>query len=91
MNGIKKIRYNCRKVTFLIEKKLIGRITLRERLELKIHQAGCSICKTFEQQSIIINKMVSNLFHTTHRHEWKLDEKFKKELQEHIEEQLGKN
>jgi len=88
---IKKIAYNCKQATFLIEKKQVGILTLRERLELKIHLAGCSVCRVFEQQSIAINKMVKELFHTSQHQEMKLDETFKNELQERIEEKLNKN
>ncbi len=89
---IEKIAYNCKKATFLIEKKQIGTISPREKLELKIHLAGCSVCRIFEQQSIKINEMVKNLFHTNNQQEEiKLDEDFKKAMQERIEKELNKN
>lgn len=89
---IEKIAYNCKKATFLIEKKQIGTISPREKLELKIHLAGCSVCRIFEQQSIKINEMVKNLFHTNNQQEEiKLDEAFKKAMQERIEKELNKN
>lgn len=91
MNEIKKIAYNCRKATFLIEKKQIGKITLREQLELKIHLAGCSVCKTFERQSIMINRMVQQLIHAAHQPEIKLDDQVKREMQQQIEKELNKN
>jgi len=89
---LKKIQYNCKKATFLIEKKQIGQITVREKLELQIHLAGCSVCRIFEQQSKIINRMVYDLFHEPKPNEhMKLDDKFKKELQHLIEEKLNKH
>ena len=91
MNEIKKIAYNCRKATFLIEKKQIVVLTLREKLELKIHLAGCSVCRMYQQQSIMINQMVKDLFHHSQPREIKLDETFKTELQERIEEKLNEN
>ena len=90
-NGLKEIVYNCRKATYLIEKRQLGSITLREKLELQIHLAGCSVCKTFLKQSVLINKMVHDLFQSTSVKELKLDDQFKKELQERIEDQLDKN
>ncbi|WP_316834351.1 hypothetical protein [Pedobacter nutrimenti] len=90
MNELKKILYNCRKATYLIEKQQIGRITLREKMELKIHLTGCSICKTFQRQSILINHMVKNLFKADHQTELKLDDKFKNHLQKRIEEIIEK-
>ena len=91
MDEIKKIAYNCRKATFLIEKKQLETLTLREKLELKIHLAGCSICRTFQQQSIMINQMVKDMFSSSQPQEIKLDETFKNELQERIKEKLNEN
>ncbi len=42
----------------MIEKKQTGKISVREKLELKIHLAVCPCCRVFEQQSIGINKLV---------------------------------
>jgi hypothetical protein len=91
MNELNKIRHNCRKATFLIEKKLAGKITLRERLELKIHLAGCSVCRLFLQQSVAINKMIKDLFKASEQKDVSLDEAFKKDLQERIEEELKRH
>jgi hypothetical protein len=85
MNRFKKIVYNCHKATFLIEKKQIGTITFREKIELKIHLTGCVICRIFQQQSILINRTVKDLFQ--HR-QMKLEDDFKKQLQRRIDEEL---
>ncbi|ETZ19551.1 hypothetical protein [Pedobacter sp. V48] len=87
---LKKITYNCKKATYLIEKQQIGKITLKEKLELKIHLTGCSICVTFMQQSAVINQMARQLFHQD-KTELKLDEGFKKDLQQRIDQKLGNN
>lgn len=89
MDEITKIAYNCKKATFLIEKKLIGTITISEKLELKIHLAGCKICRIFEQQSNTINHMVHELFSKATHQEQKLDEDFKKDLQQRIEKEYN--
>ena len=86
---LKQIAYNCRKATFLIEKKQIGRITMREKLELNIHLAGCSVCRIFEKQSSTINLMIKNLFHTAQQNKPGLDENFKKKLKERIEQKIN--
>lgn len=87
---LRKIAYNCRKATFLIEKQQIGKIALREKMELKMHLAGCSICVTFMQQSAVINQMARKLFNSDYR-ELKLDEGFKEQLQKRINNQLDQN
>lgn len=86
---INQIAYNCHKATFLIEKKQVGRLTLREKPELKIHLAGCSVCRIFEKQSITINRVVKNLFNNPQYSEPPLDEDFKKVLQEQIKQKLN--
>ena len=91
MGPLKKIMYNCRQATLLIEKKLAGRLSLRERLELHIHLTGCSFCRLYNKQSSLINNMVQQLLDSSNREDVTLDDDFKKELQERIEEELNKN
>lgn len=90
MNEIetKKIAYNCRKATFLIEKQQLSTITTKEKIELKIHLAGCSICRTFMQQSMVINKMVHELFHSQKRLDVQLNDKVKEEMQKAINKHI---
>lgn len=90
MNELKKILYNCKKATYLIEKQQIGHITLGQKIELKIHLTACSICKTFQRQSILINHMVKNIFNSENQPELKLDDKFKNHLQKRIDEIIDK-
>ncbi|UEG54868.1 hypothetical protein LLH06_07810 [Mucilaginibacter daejeonensis] len=90
MGELKKIAYNCKKATLLIEKKQIESLTLREKLELKIHLAGCSVCRIFEKQSVMINQMVKDLFKESAQRDIKLADDYKKELQQKIEEKLSK-
>lgn len=87
---LEKIAYNCRKATFIIEKQQLGRITPREKLELKIHLAGCSICATFMKQSIAINQMAKKIFDSYHG-ELRLNERFKEQLQKRIMDHLSQN
>jgi len=88
MNGLRKIQYDCKKATFLIEKKQLTALSFREKWELKIHLTGCSICRIFEQQSMMINKMVHELFHSSTLHQSKLDEDYKKQLQRRIDKKM---
>lgn len=91
MGYLRKIQYNCKQATFLIEKKMIRPLTFREFIELRIHLAGCSVCVLYSKQSRIINKMVHQLFYSTMPGEIKLDDNFKKELQDRIENELNKS
>jgi len=91
MNWLKKIQYNCHKATFLIEKKQHGSITIRERLELKIHLAGCSVCRIFQRQSLAINRMIRNLLRSPDLKEVKMDEPSKRNLQDKIIRKLNEH
>jgi len=91
MNPLKKIQYNCRQATFLIEKKQIKKLSFREVIELRIHQAGCSACRLYDSQSRLIQQMVQRLFlDSVQSSASHLDDSFKQELQERIEEELNK-
>jgi hypothetical protein len=89
-DDIRAIAYNCKKATYLIEKMELTTITMREKLELKIHLAGCSVCRIFAQQSLLINRLVKDIYHPSKETNLSLDENFKKELQEKIESKLNK-
>ena len=84
---LKKVAYNCRKATMLIEKKQLTHITKREELELKLHLAGCSVCRLFEQQSTRINHLYKSLFSSSAGN-IKLDDSFKNTLQNKIDEKM---
>lgn len=87
--SLKKIAYNCHKATFLIEKKKIGKISVKEQLELKYHLAGCSVCRLFEKQSMLIDLIVKRHFSEDAK-TFKLSSTLKKELSKKIEEELKK-
>ena len=91
MSALRKIQYNCKKATFLIEKRLIDRITFLEAIELRIHLAGCSVCKIFDKQSRMINTMVKQFFNDSTPVEIRLDDVYKKVLHNLIEDKLNKN
>jgi hypothetical protein len=91
MSYLKRIIYNCKQATFLIDKKAIKPLNLRERIELRIHLYGCSFCRLYKKQSRMINEMVQELFRSSMKADIKLDDDFKKVLQNRIEEELNKN
>lgn len=89
MNKLKKIQYNCQKATFLIEKRSMKKLGLFEQLELRIHLAGCSVCRTYQRQSILIGQMVHQLIYgLADLH--KLNEKDKQLMNDRIEKELRK-
>jgi hypothetical protein len=90
MSNLKKVIRNCKQATFLIEKKSIKRLSFREAIELRIHLCGCSFCRLFSRQSSAINEMVQELFRNSMQADVKLDDAYKKKLQDRIEEELNK-
>ena len=90
MSYLKRIIYNCKQATFLIEKRQMGTITFREAFELRVHLIGCQFCRIYKKQSHIINDMVQALFRDSVKQSSKLDERFKRDLQERIEEELNR-
>jgi len=89
MGYLRDIQYNCRQATLLIEKRMITKLTFREAVELRIHLAGCSVCTLYNKQSKAINAMVRQLFNNTGAGEIRLDDNFKQELHERIEDKLN--
>ena len=88
MGVIKKIQYDCRHATYLIEKKQHTPLTLKERIQLSIHLSGCSVCRLFQRQSRWINRMLRSLFHSAQGQESKLSDEFKQQLQQKIDDRL---
>ena len=52
---------SCLKATELIEKKLRFKLSIREKLQLKMHKSMCEACTRYEKQSILIEKGLSSL------------------------------
>jgi len=85
--ALKNIIYNCKQATFLIEKRIAGKITAAEAVQLKVHLAGCSVCRLYQEQSVLINKLFTGLPTAG----FKLDETFKSKLVKKLEEEINKN
>ena len=90
MRKKRKIANNCEKATFMIEKKKFSALSFTENFELRVHLAGCEACRVFQRQSKIIDRVAFTIFNESTAKELKLDEKYKKELQEIINEKLNK-
>lgn len=50
---------SCLKATELIEKQMQFKLSLTERLQLKVHKSMCEACKVYEKQSDFIEKGIS--------------------------------
>jgi hypothetical protein len=50
---------SCRKATELIERKLLIKLSFKEKIQLQLHKSMCSACTAYEKQS----KKMDELFH----------------------------
>lgn len=88
MGWHQEIIYNCKKATFLIEKKNQGGISPLQQLELRLHLMGCSVCRLYYSQSRMIDQMLRGFYTNRIRTERGLEADFKKGLQENIAKEL---
>lgn len=86
---VTKILNDCKKATFLIEKKQSEKITPQEEMELRLHLKGCEMCRTFMKQSVLINQFTSKLFGSAYT-ELRLEDEFKEQLQKRIDKKMDK-
>lgn len=52
------IMLSCKKATLLIEKKLSTNLSIKEKIELKMHTSLCKACANYEQQGEIIDELL---------------------------------
>ncbi len=52
---------SCLKATELIEKKIRFKLSIDEKLQLKMHKSMCDACTRYEKHSILIEKGISSL------------------------------
>ncbi|MEO9021814.1 MAG: hypothetical protein ABI237_16745 [Ginsengibacter sp.] len=57
------IMLSCKKATALIEKKLLVKLSFREKVQLKMHKSFCDACTAYEKQSKLIDKLLSKHIH----------------------------
>lgn len=91
MNTLLKILYNCRKATFMIEKRMVKPLTVQENIEMRLHLVTCGVCRLYIKQSRKIDLMVKQILKSTPPANIRLDDDFKKELKARIDNELNKS
>jgi len=51
---------SCLKATELIEKKMHFKLSVVEKLQLKVHKSMCDACRNYEKQNYFIEKAITN-------------------------------
>ena len=57
---------SCLKATELIEKKFHFKLSIKERLQLKMHKMMCEACTKYEKHSTLLEKGISQSLKTLH-------------------------
>lgn len=52
---------NCIKATELLSLKSYRKLTLSEKMQLKLHMMTCSACRKFKTQSEVIDKAINKI------------------------------
>ena len=54
---------SCKRATELIEKKLLTKLSFREKVQLTMHKSMCDACTAYEKQSKLIDGLLSRHIH----------------------------
>ena len=60
------ILLSCLKATEFVEKRINYKLSLKERIQLKLHTSMCKACSDYEKQSTLIEKIISETKYNTH-------------------------
>ena len=81
-----KMVNSCKKTTELIDKKLMGPLSVKDRVQLFFHKSMCKTCASYEHQSKFIDKAVSILFYGKPNNETNLSKEKKQKIIDKINE-----
>jgi len=56
---IHRLSLSCQKSTQLIEKRFYRKLSLRERIQLRMHTMMCEVCPVYEKQSSILEEGIA--------------------------------
>lgn len=60
-----KLFLSCRQVTELVEKKQLVGLSGIENMRLRLHVIMCRACKSYERQSLLIEKVLKGMLNTS--------------------------
>jgi hypothetical protein len=60
---MKSMMLSCKETTALVEKKSIGRLTIKEKVKLYIHTFMCAVCANYKKQSELLDRLLRKLLH----------------------------
>jgi hypothetical protein len=84
IRGMDAVMLSCEEATYLITKSEFEKVGCIKRMQLKMHLAGCELCRRFKIQSEIIDqslKTLEDLKINTHRSDVHLSDQKKAEME----------
>lgn len=79
------IMLSCKKATELIEKRQVNKLTIAEKLQLKMHTSMCEACSAYEKQSLTLDKAIKQWIGSKKKPQEKLSEEAKTRILKKIE------
>ena len=61
MKMMSRMMISCKQAGRLVERKLAGEISFKERLQLVFHIKMCQACRQYEKQSALIQKILDDM------------------------------
>lgn len=61
VRGMDAVMLSCEEATYLITKSEFAKVGCIKRMQLRMHLAGCELCRRFKIQSEIIDKSLNTL------------------------------
>ncbi len=53
-----KLMLSCKKASELVDKKSVTGLSIKENIMLRMHTAMCDICKAYQKQSKILDRLL---------------------------------
>lgn len=83
---VQRMLLTCKTASEYIEKRKNNSLTLKERMQLKVHLLICKVCRYYDEQSAIIDKLLQ--LKSKQQAETKHTDKEIEELKENIIQKL---
>lgn len=80
---------NCKRATYLIEKKVNVRLPVREWLEMQAHLAICPLCTLYKEQSKILQRAIASIFQRRSQTTIAMDRHVKEALEKLVNDKLN--
>lgn len=80
---------NCKRATYLIEKRANVRLPVREWLEMQAHLAICPLCTLYQEQSKLLGQAITRIFQRRREGTIAMDKHVKEALEKLVNDKLN--